>query len=186
MQIEETVIDSIRSRPRFKIFTDISRENYTDHLIKFLAEKKTVYNGRINTEEAIIHVNSAEDHYWKPCLALRTEIDPDENKTVIRGIFGPTAAVWTFFMFMNFILGIFWMVFITMWFVEKQIKSNDFPWALSASFITLALLAVTFLAARFGRYKAKEEMQKLREFAEESIRKIENTEDFAAENNLKN
>ena len=174
MQIEETVIDSIRSRPRFKIFTEISREKYTSHLIKFLEEKNTDYNGRINTEEAIIHVNSLEDHYWKPCLALRTEIDSEENKTVIRGIFGPTAAVWTFFMFMNFILGIFWMVFITIWFVDKQIKSNDFPWALSASLVTLALLGLTFAAARFGRYKAKEEMQKLREFAEESIRKFEN------------
>ncbi len=175
MQIEETVIDSIRSRPRFKIFTDISREAYTVHLKEFLTEKSENYFGNINSEAAIIKVKSAEDHFWKPCLALRTEIDSEENKTVIRGIFGPTAAVWTFFMFMNFILGIFWMVFITIWFVEKQIKSNDFPWVLTASFITLGLLAFTFLAARFGRYKAKEEMRKLREFAEESIRKFENS-----------
>ena len=173
MKIEQTVIDSIRSRPRFKIFTDISRENYTEQLKQFLAEKSENYSGNINNEAAIINVKTDNNPYWKPCLALRTEIDPDENKTVIRGIFGPTAAVWTFFMFLNFIFGILWMVFITIWFVEKQIKSNDYPWALSASFIILFLLLSTFVVARIGKIRAKKEMQKLREFAEESIRTFE-------------
>lgn len=173
MKIEQTVIDSIRSRPRFKIFTDISRENYTEQLKQFLEEKSENYSGNINNEAAIINVKTDNNPYWKPCLALRTEIDPDENKTVIRGIFGPTAAVWTFFMFLNFIFGILWMVFITIWFVEKQIKSNDYPWALSASFIILFLLLSTFAAARIGKIRAKKEMQKLREFAEESIRTFE-------------
>lgn len=173
MQIEQTIIDSIRSRPRFKIFTDISRENYTEQLKQFLAEKSENYSGNINNEAAIINVKTDNDPYWKPCLALRTEIDSEENKTVIRGIFGPTAAVWTFFMFLNFIFGILWMIFITIWFVEKQIKSNDYPWALTASFIILFLLLSTFVAARIGKIRAKKEMQKLREFAEESIRTFE-------------
>ena len=173
MKIEQTVIDSIRSRPRFKIFTDISRENYTEQLKQFLEEKSENYSGNINNEAAIINVKTDNNPYWKPCLALRTEIDPDENKTVIRGIFGPTAAVWTFFMFLYFIFAILWMVFITIWFVERQIKSNDFPWALPVSFIMLSLLLGTYLATRFGQKKAKTEMLKLRKFAEESITEFE-------------
>lgn len=173
MHIEQSVLDNIRSRPRFKMFSDISREDYTLLLKKFLAEKKGDFTGNINNEAAIISVKTDTDHYWKPCLALRTEIDQEENKTVIRGIFGPTAAVWTFFMFLNFIFGILWMVFITIWFVERQIKSNDYPWALSASFVILFLLMSTFIAARIGKIKAKSEMQKLREFAEESLRNFE-------------
>ena len=66
------------------------------------------------------------------------------------------------------------MVFITIWFVEKQIKSNDFPWALPVSFIMLFLLLGTYLATRLGQQKAKTEMQKLRKFAEESITEFEN------------
>lgn len=174
MHIEQTVLDSIRSRPRFKMFSDISRENYTQLLKKFLAERKDDFSGNINNEAAIITVKTPEDHYWKPCLALRTEIDKEENKTVIRGIFGPTAAVWTFFMFLNFMFGILWMVFITIWFVERQIKSNDYPWALSASFAVLFCLMLTFLAARIGKLKARKEMQQLREFAEASLRDFEN------------
>ena len=173
MQIEETVIDSIRSRPRFKIFTAISREAYTIHLKEFLVQKSENYFGNINSEAAIIRVKSEQDHFWKPCLALRTEIDSEENKTVVRGVFGPTSAVWTFFMFLYFIFGILFMVFISIWFVEKQIKSNEFPWALSVSIISVFCVLATYIAGRFGQIKAKDEMQKLREFAEESVRKFE-------------
>ena len=173
MQIEETILDSIRSRPRFKIFTDIPREVYTLHLKKFLAEKEMNYSGTIHSEEAIIRVKSEENYFWKPCLAFRTEVDREENKTIIRGIFGPTSAVWTFFMFLNFIFGISWMLLITIWFVEKQIKSNDFPWALSASFVTLFFLALTYFATKIGQYQAREEMRKLRDFAEKSILQFE-------------
>ncbi|WP_332019925.1 hypothetical protein [Kaistella sp.] len=171
MKIEETAIDHIRSRPRFKIFIEISRENYTTFLKNFLASKSDEFSGNINAETAVITVKTGQDDYWKPCLALRTETE--ENKTVIRGVFGPSSAVWTFFMFLYFIFAILWMVFITIWFVEKQIKSNDFPWALPVSFIMLFLLLGTYLATRLGQQKAKTEMQKLRKFAEESITEFE-------------
>lgn len=174
MKVEETVIDNIRSRPRFKIFTELSREEYAVYLQKFLKERNVEFEGNVNKEVSLIRVRTPNDNYWKPCLSLRTETDQEENKTVIRGIFGPTASVWTFFMFLNFIFGIMWMVAITIWYVEKQIKSNDFPWAFTFSIIMLVCLALTFTAARIGKWKGKKQMQQLREFAEESIRKFEN------------
>lgn len=173
MKIEETAIDQIRSRPRFKISTTISREEYIISLKNFLKEQHTQFEGNINKEISIITVRSPHNDYWKPCLSLRTEIDAEENKTVIRGIFGPTSAVWTFFMFLNFIFGIMWMASITIWYVEQQIKSREFPWAFAFSVAMLVCLALTFAAARLGRWKSKKQMQQLREFAEESIRQFE-------------
>ena len=183
MQIEETTIDHIRSRPRFKIYTAVSREEFVMYLKNFLQARSEKFQGNINKEVAIITVKTAQDHYWKPNLSLRTETDLDENKTVIRGVFGPSAAVWTFFMFLNFIFGILWMVAITLWYVEKQIKSNDFPWAFSVSVLMLICLALTFLSARIGRWKAKKEMQQLREFAEESVKEFENYHAAGTETN---
>lgn len=173
MKIEESVLDQIRSRPRFKIYTEISREKYVEILKEFLKNQSEHYTGNINSETATIMVKSDHSSYWKPCLSLRTEHDSEENKNLIRGIFGPTSAVWTFFMFLYFIGSILWMVFITMWFVERQIKSNDFPWAISASFVTLFFLALTYFATKIGQYQAREEMQKLRDFAEKSIQQFE-------------
>ena len=173
MQIEANTIDHIRSRPRFKIYTDISREEYIIYLKKFLKERTENFEGNINQEVSLITVRTPQEYYWKPNLSLRTEIDSEENKTVIRGIFGPAAAVWTFFMFLNFIFGILLMFAITIWYVEKQIKSNDYPWAFTASMVMLLLLGLTFSVARIGRWKAKKEMKQLREFAEESVQQFE-------------
>lgn len=57
------------------------------------------------------------------------------------------------------------IVFGTMVLVEKQIGSNEFPWALSVAILSLILLGLTYLASLIGQAKAKEEMKKLREFA---------------------
>lgn len=85
MQIEETVLDQIRSRPRFKIITESRREQYTAFLKRFLTEKSHEFSGNINNETAVITVKNNQHEYWKPNLSLRTETD-EENKTVIRGV----------------------------------------------------------------------------------------------------
>ncbi|KMQ70274.1 hypothetical protein [Chryseobacterium koreense] len=172
MKIEQTVLDQIRSRPVFKISGPFSREEYAQGLREFLAEHSDEFSGNINSEVAIIKVKTAHNDYWKPNLALRTESDGIENSTIVRGVFGPSSAVWTFFMFLYFMFGILWMVFITIWYVEKQIKSTDFPWAFSMSFLMLFGILLTYLLSIFGQSKAKSEMKKLRQFAEDSILKV--------------
>jgi hypothetical protein len=64
------------------------------------------------------------------------------------------------------------MTFFTMYYVENQINSHEFPWALTASFLMLFALHLP-IAARFGQHKGKEEMLKLRRFAEESTLQFE-------------
>ena len=174
MEPQQSTLDKIRSRPRFKMMADIEPKDYEQRLKTYL-EKHSDYAGNINAEVATIWVNTKEDSFYKPYLSLR--IEKEEGNTVIRGIFGPSSEIWTFFMFLYFGLSILWMVFITMWFVEKQISSNDYPWALMASIITLGLLALTYLASLYGQKKGKEEMHLLRKFAEKSTLKYEKAED---------
>jgi len=171
METKETTLDKIRNRPRFKMYTHLSKESYAENLKNYLAEHKDEFTGNVNKEVATISVFTKDDNYWKPCLALRTELD--EEITVIRGVFGPSSAVWTFFMFLYFLFTIMWMTFFTMYYVENQINSNEYPWALNASFLMLIFIAATYAAARFGQSKAKDEMKKLRKFAEESTLKFE-------------
>lgn len=166
MNTEETTLDKIRTRPRFKMFTDLSKEEYAEHLKIYLAEHKDEFSGNINKEVATICVETEYDNYWKPRLSLR--IETEDEKTAVRGIFGPSSAVWTFFMFLYFSFSILWMTFFSMYYVENQINSSEFPWALNASFVMLFCIALTYAAARFGQHKGKDEILKLRKFAEES------------------
>ena len=175
MQTKETTLDKIRNRPRFKMYTHLSKEKYAENLKKYLAENSKEFAGNINSELATIYVISEQNDYWKPHLSLRTEVE--DNTTIIRGVFGPSSAVWTFFMFLYFSFSILWMTFFTMYYVEDQIKSNDFPWAFTASFFMLGGILLTYLAARLGQSKAKDEMKKLRRFVEESTLKFEKLEE---------
>ena len=159
-------LNSIRNRPRFKLYTDMSLEEYESNLRDYLEKHHDQFFGNINKEVATIFVRTEEDNYWKPNLALR--IEKEDEKTVIRGVFGPSSSVWTFFMFVYFLLTVSWMTFFTLFYVEKQIKTDNYPWALPCSIAVLVLIALTYAAVRFGQMKAKDEMQQLRKFAEES------------------
>ncbi|SEF48807.1 hypothetical protein SAMN05421847_0117 [Halpernia humi] len=171
--MEQSTFDQIRSRPRFKLFTSIEKEEYTLLLKGFLKKNEHRFAGNINNETALITVKTKADNYWKPFLALRTEFDAEENKTCIRGVFGPSSAVWTFFMFLYFTFGICWMVCITLFFVAKQIKHDGFGWAFPTSMVFLGLIFLTYIAGRIGRKKGKEQMEELRNFAIESTLHLE-------------
>jgi len=167
-------LNNIRNRPRFKLYTDLSPEDYEANLRDYIDHHKDQFFGNINKEIATIFVKKEENNYWKPNLALR--IEKEDEKTVIRGIFGPSSAVWTFFMFLYFLFTIAWMVFITLFYVENQINTSNYPWALPCSFVILVLIGLTYAAARFGQYKGKDEMDLLRKFAEESTLHTEKTD----------
>jgi hypothetical protein len=48
MKTEETTIDKIRTRPRFKMFTHLTKDEYAENLKKYLAEHKDEFYGNIN------------------------------------------------------------------------------------------------------------------------------------------
>ena len=160
-------LNPIRTRPRFKIFTNLEAETCVKQLKSQLKIENQIFQGNINKEVANICVKTQHNEFWKPYLSLR--IEKEENQTVMRGIFGPSSAVWTFFMFLYFIFGITFMVFITIWFVTKQIKSTDFPWAIHVAILSIILLLISFFATKIGQIKAKSEMEQLRDFAEKTI-----------------
>ncbi|MEC5395030.1 hypothetical protein [Bergeyella sp. RCAD1439] len=171
MKAEQSTLDKIRSRPRFKIQTDLSPEAYTAALKKFIDEKSDEFSATAHSELATIAVKTEQTPFWKPYLSLRSS--SENHTTVIRGVFGPSPSVWTFFMFLYFALLVLWMVLITLWFVGRQIKSEDYHWALPASFLTATLLLLTYIASKIGQQKAKKEMAKLRKFAIDSSLKFE-------------
>ena len=160
-------LNPIRTRPRFKIFTDLEAETCAKQLKSQLKIENQIFQGNINKEVANIWIKTEHNEFWKPYLSLR--IEKENHQTVIRGVFGPSAAVWTFFMFLYFIFSITFMVFITIWFVTKQIKSTDFPWAIHVAILSIILLLISFFATKIGQIKAKSEMEQLKNFAEKTI-----------------
>ena len=149
----EEKLNSLRTRPRFKIYTDFDTEICAKKIKSLLAIYKENLQGNINNEVANIWIKTEHNEFWKPYLSLR--IEKENHQTVIRGVFGPSAAVWTFFMFLYFIFSITFMVFITIWFVTKQIKSTDFPWAIHVAILSIILLLISFFCYKNWTNKGK-------------------------------
>lgn len=166
----EEKINQLRVKPRFKLSTDRKIEDCEHHLRNSLLDTDLGVQGNINREVSTLWIKTAHNEFWKPYLALRTETE--EGKTVIRGIFGPSAAVWTFFMFLYFLFGVTFMVFVSIWAITRQIKSPDFPWAPEVTVLSAALLAITFIATKVGQRKAKNEMEQLKAFAEKALTEL--------------
>lgn len=169
-----TSLNAIRNRPRFKLYTQISRTEYAERLRYFL-EKSDELGGNINKEVASIWVKTEYDSFWKPYLSLRTEKDREQDSTVIRGVFGPSASVWTFFMFLYILFATAAIIFFSLWFVTGNIATEDFSWAKYAAVLSLFMLGVTYVAAFVGQRKAKEQMKLLRKFAERSTLPLEDS-----------
>lgn len=163
-------VNNLRLKPRFKISTDLEIADCVHNLKALLAHENKKFQGNINQEVATIWVQTEHNSYWKPYLSLR--IEKEGNTTAIRGIFGPSVAVWTFFMFLYFIFGILFMVFITLWLVSEQIGSKEFSWAIYLAIISFVCLVLSIMATKIGQQKAQKEMELLKDFAENALATI--------------
>ena len=48
-------------------------------------------------------------------------VEADENKSILKGLFGPKPQVWTLFMFIHFVVGIAFLLFAVMLYVKLSL-----------------------------------------------------------------
>lgn len=167
MELEET-LNNIRSRPRFKLITAQSQDDFKMSLSEVLNQNKDEFTGLVSRDVSTFWVKTRENPYWKPRLTLVTEANSAEKNTTVRGIFGPSQAVWTFFIFLYVILSVCIMIFFTFWYLGNSLKTDEYSWALYPLLLSIFLVAMVYAATRYAQYKSKEEIQQLRNFAEKA------------------
>ena len=164
----EIDIKSIRSRPRFKLKTRLSREEFTERLRKQFQIQNRSLGGYVGKELSVIRMRKDKEKYWAPQLQIRSESDDDDKDiTVIRGLFGPRPAVWTFFIFLYTLGGTFLTFFGLIWFVQWRLDldSSLIIWA----WIGLFILIGTYVASKVGQNVAKKHIVVLRDFMEKVV-----------------
>lgn len=165
---KEIAIQSIRNRPRFKIKTKMSKADFTKKLEKQFQLQNKILGGYISSHISIIRVRKEKKKYWSPQLEIRTEKDEyNPDITVIRGMFVPRAAVWTFFMFLYILGASSFLIFGMIWFVQNNLneKSNlDILFWLSG-----LLLIITYISAKVGQILSKDQIKVLKNFMEKVV-----------------
>lgn len=110
---------------RLRFGNDI-KENSASLLLKF--EKYSTIkseNFTIKTSENHIWLDIAPSKrkYWTPHLHL--ELEPKSNsETHIRGLFGPDPTLWTFFIFLHFIIAGLFFIFGAMAYSDYVLKNS--------------------------------------------------------------
>jgi len=103
-ELNETIL-----RPRFTFEIDQSNEKALSFFEKSKKSQSKYIVSRTDNH-VFIRVPKAYQKITSPQLHL--EITPiNEHKSTVKGLFGPSPAIWTLFMFLHFIIAILGLVF---------------------------------------------------------------------------
>ena len=155
-------------RPRFKI--EVPKDINTI-FNNFDTAKTSQSNFILNRVEEHIFIRfpKAQQQFWSPQLHL--EIDEiNKNTCTIKGVFGPNPNVWTFFMFLHFLIAGLFIAFSIKAYTSWTLKQS-FILPSCFSLVMVILWAVLYFAGRYGKSTSIDDMRLLSDFMYSVIEK---------------
>lgn len=120
-------------------------------------------------EHVFIKFNKKNNHLWSPQLHL--EIDEiDKNTSKVYGVFGPNPTLWTFFMFLHFIVATLFII-LAIWAYSSAVLEKPYGLQLGIMVFLTALWFVLYFFGRVGKKKGEPQMSKLHEFMNSILNK---------------
>ena len=116
-------INKVLLKPRFKMEFDESQEEILNKFKNNLTDKDCKYCSKIANNHVFLDVPKGEEHFWSPQLEVEV-IKGDKGKTIVKGILGPKPKVWTFFMFLHFVVAVAFIVFFVMFYVKWSLGKD--------------------------------------------------------------
>ena len=150
---------SIALRPRFE---ETSAKSVTEILEKAKLLKKELvadYQIKIIDDHIYFYFSKHKRTYYSPFLQIELEANEDQTTTV-KGLFGPEQKLWTFFMFLHFIIAGVFLVFAMMAYTHWSLNQP-----LGFDFTMMGLMVVfwfvLYFIARENRKKGIPQMHEL-------------------------
>ena len=157
-------------RPRFKIEMNNSKETVLSWFQTAKSEQKEFILSCVD-DHVFIKIPKKDQHFWSPQLHLEIIDDEDSSKSTLHGLFGPNPTIWTFFMFLHFIVASVFIGF-AIWAYSNWSLDQPFIIQLSVCIIMLLTWFVLYFAGRMGRATGKDQMHELHEFMNEVLTKV--------------
>ena len=150
-------------RPRFTLKSNASVDNICSRYKVILMTKNQVLSGKVRHGYISVFPSSDHMHYWSPHLSVTLEQDEENpNQTVIRGLYGPTPAVWTMFVFIYAIIALATVIIFIIGFANMSIgESGRILWALP---ILIILLLSIYATSYYGQRKAHDQIEIIDDF----------------------
>ena len=161
--------NAIFLRPRFKMDFGESQQKLLEKFKNNLEDTNCKYCSKIIDGHIIIDVPIEENHFWSPQLNIEIEKGED-NKTIVKGLFGPKPQVWTLFMFFHFAVAVAFIGFSVMAYVQWTLK-GDMMFALIMVISLPILWGIMYLLGRIGKKTGHKQMNELYEFMMKTLEK---------------
>ncbi len=154
-------------RPRFQLVEGAHKE---DLLSAFEQTKRPPFLSKRLDDHVFIKYNQQESHFWSPQLHLEI-IEKEDGGSTIYGVFGPNPTLWTFFMFLHFGVGTFFVIF-GIWAYSSASLGKPYGWLLGIMGLLTLLWFVLYAFGRAGKRKGKPQMETLYSFMEDVLSKV--------------
>ena len=139
-------INKVLLKPRFELEYDESQQEIMSKFQENLDDKACKYCSKISGNHVFIDVPKNDEHFWSPQLQVEI-IKGEKDKTLVKGILGPKPQVWTFFMFLHFVVALAFIVFFV-WFYVQWSLEKDYQIQL---YILIALPLIWVILYFFGQ-----------------------------------
>ncbi len=159
----------IHLRPRFKMDLDESQQKIISKFEDNLNDVACKYCSKIVDGHVIIDVPVEENHFWSPQLTMEIE-EVGQDKSIVKGLFGPKPQVWTLFMFFHFAVAVAFIGFSIMAYVKWTLKS-DYTFALVMVFALPLIWVLMYFLGRIGKKRGHKQMDELHEFMMRTLHK---------------
>lgn len=150
---------SIVLRPRFEKNVPKSIEQILEDASKLKEEVKQDYRIKVSDHHIFFFITLAKRKYYSPHLHIELTKNED-NSTYVKGLYGPDQTVWTFFMFLHFIIAGIFLIFAMIAYSNWSLKQP-----VGFDLVIMGLMVVLWFAlyfqARINRKKCMPQMEKL-------------------------
>ena len=160
-------MSSFRLRPRFRHYTEHDFEWVKEMVENEIRNEGALCKLDIRQGHISVKIPESDRNFWSPQLDLSIEKEEGEEKTLIRGFYGPNPNTWALFTYSYVILGMCF-VLAGIWGLSKYSLGKPAPelWFM----LLFAILALTlYLIAQFGQKMGAEQMFRLHFFYQKAV-----------------
>ena len=149
---------SIALRPKFEVESKKTVEEILERAKTLKSELKSDYQIKIIDEHLYFYFSKEKRKYYSPFLHL--ELEANEGKTTVKGLFGPEQLLWTLFMFLHFIVAGLFLVFAMMAYTHWSLKQSVVLDVVVMTFMVVFWILL-YVIARINREKGVPQMHEL-------------------------
>lgn len=153
-------------RPRFKKEIPQASEVVLNRLEATKGTQSDFVVSRIDNH-VFIRIPKSKQHFWSPQLHIEVD-EVDEQHCELRGLFGPSPTVWTFFMFLHFLVACLFIGF-GIWAYTSATLKSSYGIQLGLMFFMMLVWFVLYFAGRMGKATGKPEMILLNDFLNRTV-----------------